>query len=298
MKKRSLIYRAKGRLIRMMCPMLPDDVYLKLIFRHSVGYSLNLDDPKSYNEKLQWLKLNDKHKEYTMMVDKYAAKEFVKQRGGGKYVNPTLGVWDNAEEIDWESLPEQFVLKVTSDCGGIVVCKDKSKLDIAKAKEKLTKCWGRDYCKYNKEYPYKDVTPRIIAEKYLEDESGYELKDYKFFCFDGEPKFLYVATDRQKPEEEVKFDFFDLEWNHLPIRNGHDNNPRSIPKPKNFEEMIEVARMLSKGICHVRVDLYNCNGDIYFGEMTFFHMSGATPFEPVEWDYKFGEYIKLPIKKT
>ena len=167
-----------------------------------------------------------------------------------------------------------------------------------KAKEKLKHGWGKNYYRFNKEYPYKDVKPRIIAEQYMEDESGYELKDYKFFCFDGEPKCLFVATDRGNKNEETKFDFYDMEFNHLPFLNGHPNADKLPVKPKNFDEMSEVARKLSKGFCHVRVDLYNVNGRIYFGELTFFHWSGMTPFEPIDWEYRMGKYIKLPTQKN
>ena len=215
---------------------------------------------------------------------------------GKKYIIPTIGIWNSVDDIDWKGLPERFVIKCTNDSGGIVVCKDKSKLDIHKATAKLKKGWGHNYYKSNKEYPYRNLTPRIIAEEYMEDESGYELKDYKFFCFDGEPKFLFVATGRQK--NDTRFDFFDLDWNHLPVLNGHPNADHPITKPENFTEMIDVARKLSQGMSHVRVDLYNVNGKVYFGEMTFFHWSGMTPFEPHEWDLKFGEMIHLPIIKN
>ena len=160
--------------------------------------------------------------------------------------------------------------------------------------EKLKSCGDRNYVKYNKEYPYANVPHRYIAEEYKEDESGFELKDYKFFCFDGEPKMIFVASDRQIGA--TKFDFFDLEWNHLPLKNGHPNCAHPIPRPQNFDEMIDVARNLSTGFPHIRVDLYNINGRIYFGELTFFHWSGIVPFEPMEWDYKFGEFLKLPPK--
>lgn len=277
---------------------LSDEVYLRLLFRNRMGYSLDLHNPCTYSEKIQWLKLESKkHPEYTEMVDKATAKEYVASIIGDKYIIPTYGIWESVEEIDWNILPNQFVVKSTGDSGGIVVCKDKSHLDISKAIIKLKNAGSRDYTKYNKEYPYKNVPHRYIAEKYMEDESGYELKDYKIFCFDGEPKFLFVATDRQKEGEDVKFDFFDLDWNHIPVKNGHKNSMNIIKKPTNFEEMLDVSRKLSAGLPHVRVDLYNCNGKIYFGELTFFHFSGLTPFEPQEWDFKFGEYLKLPIEQ-
>ncbi len=291
MKKKSIFYKIKRKVIQWLCPLLPDETYLKWLFKLRLGYPLNLNHPRTYNEKLQWLKLNHIHPEYAQLVDKIDAKVFAEQKIGVEHIIPTLGTWDTVDEIDWKSLPEKFVIKCTNDSGGIVVCKDKSKLDIRKAIAKLKKGWGKNYYNRNKEYPYRNLTPRIIAEEYMEDESGYELKDYKFFCFDGDPKFLFVATGRQ--QNDTRFDFFDLEWNHLPVLNGHPNADHLITKPENFTEMIDIARRLSQGIPHVRVDLYNVNGIIFFGEMTFFHWSGMTPFEPIEWDFKFGEYIKL-----
>lgn len=292
MAEHYITFKLKRKLLHWLCPFLSDETYLKWLFQLKLGYPLNLKQPLTYNEKLQWLKLNDIHPEYAKLVDKIDAKAFVEQKIGAKYIIRTIGTWDTVDEIDWESLPEQFVIKCTNDSGGIVVCKDKSKLDIRKAIIKLKRGWGKNYYRKNKEYPYRNLTPRIIAEEYMEDESGVELKDYKFFCFDGEPKFLFVATGRQK--NDTRFDFYDLEWNHLPVLNGHPNADHPIPMPENFTEMVDVARKLSQGISHVRVDLYNVNGKVYFGEMTFFHWSGLTPFEPNEWDYKFGEYLKLP----
>lgn len=277
--------------------VLPDKWYLFFRFKNRVGYWPHLNHPRTFNEKLQWLKLNDRHAEYTQMVDKIDAKKYVASIIGDKYIIPTLGVWNSVDEIEWDKLPNQFVIKVSSDSGGIVVCKDKQTLDIEKAKEKLTNGWGKNYYVHNKEYPYRDLIPRIIAEEYKEDESGYELRDYKIFCFNGEPKILFVASDRQKAGEDTKFDFFDLNWNHLPFTNGHPNSKEHIAKPKNFEEMLEIAKKLSVGIPQVRIDLYNCNGQIYFGEITFFHWSGMTAFDPVEWDFKLGKMIKLPCEK-
>lgn len=295
MASHSIIFKIKRKLLHWVCPILPDEIYLRWLFRLKMGYELNLKTPRTYNEKLQWLKLNDIHPEYAKLVDKIDAKNFAEQKIGAKYIIPTIGTWDNVNDIEWENLPEKFVIKCTNDSGGIVVCKDKSRLDINRAKAKLEDGWRKNYYQRNKEYPYRDLKPRIIAEEYMEDESGFELKDYKIFCFDGEPRFLFVATGRQ--EQDTRFDFFDLEWNHLPVLNGHPNADHPIDKPKNFPEMLEVARKLSANIPHVRVDLYNVNGNIYFGEMTFFHWSGMTPFEPEEWDYKFGEYLKLPQNK-
>lgn len=291
-KSPSVIINKAWRLFE---PIVSDRLFLKVSFRMKVGYWPDLDNPKTYNEKLQWLKLYDKHPEYTQMVDKVAAKDYVAKIVGDNYIIPSIGVWNSVDDIDWQALPNQFVLKAAHDSGGVVVCKDKSKLDIELSKEILRGTGKKDYTRYNKEYPYYNVPHRFIAEQYMEDESGYELKDYKIFCFDGEPKFLFVATGRQ--QHDTRFDFYDLDFNHLPVLNGHPNADVYPTKPDNFSEMLTVAKQLSKGIPHVRVDLYNIKGKIFFGELTFFHWSGMTPFEPREWDYEFGKYFNLPIRK-
>lgn len=278
-------------------PIIPDKTYLKLLFRLRMGYRLNLDTPQTFNEKLQWLKLYNRKPEYTQMVDKVGAKEYVASIIGEEYIIPTIGVWDRVEDIDWGALPNQFVLKCTHDSGGIVICSDKSKLDITAAKKKLKRGLKRDFYAQNREWPYRNVKRRIICEEYMVDESGYELKDYKWFCFNGEPKALYIATDRVIEGEETKFDFFDTDFNHLPFTNGHPNSPRPVLKPQGFEKMKELAAKLSQGHPHLRVDFYDINGKIYFGELTFYHMSGIAPFDPIEWGYKFGEWIKLPNNK-
>lgn len=280
-------------LSRSIARLLPDKLYLSIKFRSHMGYWMDWKNPQTFSEKLQWLKVYDRHPEYTKMVDKVAAKDYVAGIIGEEYIIPTLAVYNSADEIDFDALPNQFVLKCTHDSGGIVVCKDKSKLDINAAKEKLRKGLKRTYIVQNREYPYKNVPRRIIAEQYMEDESR-ELKDYKFFCFDGVPKYLFVATDRGRDDTETKFDFFDMDWNHLPFTNGHPNNPVTPEKPENFELMKELASKLSKGMPHVRVDLYNIQGKVYFGELTFFHWGGTVPFVPSEWDYKLGENIILP----
>lgn len=285
------LFRVEDHLIHLSVNILPDHIYLKWRFKHYLGYSLNLKNPRSFNEKIQWLKLNNIHPEYTDYVDKITAKELVANIIGEKYIIPTLGVWNKIENVDWGSLPNRFVIKSTNDSGGVVVCRDKSQLDIEAAKKKLKGLGGRDYTKYNKEYPYHNVKHRFIAEEYLEDESGYELKDYKFFCSKGIPKFLFVATGRQA--HDTRFDFFDIDFNLLPVTNGHPHADTTPIKPENYEEMLEIAKKLSESFLHVRVDLYNVHGKIYFGELTFFHNSGMVPFKPIEWDYKLGELISL-----
>lgn len=270
-----------------------DAVYLKLLYQNRMGKKLNLERPETYNEKLQWMKLYNRDPRYTMMVDKYAVKDYVESILGKDYIIPTLGVWNRFEDIDFDSLPNQFVLKCTHDSGGLVICTDKSKLDMEDAKAKINHALKRKYYKNTREWPYKDVQPRIIAEQYMVDESGYELKDYKFFVFDGKMKAMFIATDRTA-ETETCFDFFDRNFKHLSFTNGHPNAQRAIHKPENYEEMIAIAERLGKELPQARIDLYNINGRIYFGEITFFHWSGLKPFVPEEWDYRFGSWIKLP----
>ena len=276
--------------------ILPDTIYISIIYFYHFHRFPNLCNPQTYNEKLQWLKLHDRKPEYSMMVDKYLVKDYVAKVLGYKYIIPTIGVWEAVDEIDWESLPKQFVLKWNHDSGSIVICKDKSILDIEKAKNELRRNEKGNGYWYGREWPYKNVKPRIIAEQYMEDEDG-ELKDYKFFCFDGEVKAMFVATDRFNPNEDTKFDFFDKDFNHLPFTNGHPNATRPIKKPVNFELMKQLAGKLSKGCPHIRVDFYEINGRIYFGELTLYHWSGFVPFDPPVWDKTFGDWLKLSDEK-
>lgn len=255
-------------------------------------YKLNLGNPQSYNEKLQWMKLYDRNPLYTTMVDKYAVKEYVANIIGQEYIIPTLGVWTSFDEIDFDSLPNQFVLKCTHDSGGLVICKDKSKLNLSKAKLKIEASLQTDYYMSGREWPYKNVPRKIIAEQYMEDTKTGELRDYKFFCFNGKVKWLFIATDRQNREEPY-FDFFDMDFNHLPMQHGHPNAPIIPEKPESFELMQRLAAKLSQGLPQVRVDFYEVDGKVYFGELTFFHHGGWTPFTPEKWDYIFGKEFVL-----
>lgn len=277
--------------------MLSDKAYLKLRFRILMGKKLNLENPQTFNEKLQWLKLYDRKNEYVKMVDKHLVKAYVAEKIGEEYIIPTLGVWDSFEKIDFDSLPEKFVLKCTHDSGGLVICTDKSTFDKEKAKSKIEKCLKTNYYWHGREWAYKNVQPRIIAEQYMEDTQTGELRDYKFFTFNGECKLLFIASERQS-KEETKFDFFDMDFNHLDIRNGHPNAENTPQKPQNFELMKELAQKLSKGISHLRVDFYEVDGRVYFGELTFSHWSGMTKFEPEEWDFTLGSWITLPDKHS
>lgn len=283
------VYNALGA--RKVFNWMPDEMYLKIQYWLALHKKLDLKNPVTYNEKIQWLKIHDRKPEYTMMVDKYAVRDHIAKTIGEQYSIPLVGgPWKSFKEIDFDALPDQFVLKCNHDSGGLVICKDKSKLDKMAAEKKINKSMRRNFYWANREWPYKGVKPCVIAEKYMVDDSGYELRDYKFFCFDGEPKVMFIATDRNI---STKFDFFDMEFNHLPFTNGHPCADKMPEKPKCFEEMKELARTLSKGIKQVRVDFYEINGKVYFGELTFSHWSGMVPFEPEEWDYKMGTWINL-----
>ena len=256
-----------------------------------MGYKLDLNNPQKHLMKLQWLKLHDRNPLYTTLVDKYEVRKYIAETIGEEYLIPLLGVWDHFEDIDFNKLPNQFVLKCTHDSGGLIICKDKSKLDIKAAKKKINSCLKRNYYWAFREWPYKNVKPRIIAEKYMVDESGTELKDYKIFCFNGKPKALFVATDRGI--HQTKFDFFDTNFNHLPFMQHYPNNTeREITKPKGLEKMLVFAEKLTQDFKHCRADFYDINGHVYFGDLTFSHFTGLEPFEPEEWDYKFGDWIK------
>ena len=272
--------------------IIPDRAYIQMYYFAHFKKFCNLKNPKTYNEKLNWLKLHDKNPIYTRIVDKFEAKEYVKDIIGDQYIIPTLGVWDNFDDIDFDELPQQFVLKCTHDSEGLVIVKDKDKLDKEMAKNKIESALKQNFFYIGREWPYKNVKPRIIAEKYMEDHIDGELRDYKFFCFDGEPKAMYVASDRAS--DNVKFDYFDLNFNHLDIKQKYPHAEQPLRKPVTFEKMIELSKVLSKGFPHVRVDFYEVDGQLYFGELTFYHFSGFMPFEPNKWDKIFGDWIKLP----
>ncbi len=275
--------------------ILTDKAYLKYQYKKVFGKQLDLKNPQTYNEKMQWLKLYDRNPKYHILADKHAVKQFVTDTIGKEYVIETYGVWKKFDDIDFNSLPNEFVLKCTHDSASTVICKDKKSFDFASARKKLSTALKVDYYHYeNRQWAYKDIEPQIIAEKYMVDESGTELKDYKFFCFDGKFKTMFIATDRP---HDTKFDFYDIDFNLLPFTNGHPHSGLNRSKPDNYDKMIQLAEKLSENIPHVRVDFYSINGNIYFGEMTLYHWGGMMPFEPEEWDYTFGSWIKLPKTK-
>ena len=275
---------------------IPDILYLKIKYYLRMGKHLNLKHPRTYCEKIQWLKLYGRDKDTYKLVDKYLVKEIVASKIGKEHIIPTIGVWDKPEDIDFDTLPEKFVLKCNHNSGlGMYICKDKSKMDYDKVRSDLKLGMKQDFYIPSRDLCYKGIEHKIIAEQYMEDSKTKELRDYKFFCFHGVPKLLFIASGRSKGEHFVTFDFFDMSFNHLSITNGHPNAEIVPEIPQCFKEMKQLAEVLSEGFPHVRVDFYEVNGHVYFGEMTFSHWGGMMPFEPEEWDYTLGSWIKLPI---
>lgn len=270
---------------------LPDKYHLYLLYWARLGKWLNLKNPQTFNEKLQWLKLYNRKTEYTAMVDKYEAKKYIASVAGEEFVIPTLGVWDRFEDIDFQDLPDQFVLKCTHDSGGFVICRDKTKLDMTAVEEKIRKSLKTNYFFHGREWPYKNVKPRILAEAYVEDTADDALTDYKFYCFNGTPQIMYISKDHGK---EPFTDFFDMEFHHLPII-IQDPNAEVMPeRPAQFDQMKQFAAMLSRDIPFLRVDFYEVSGKLYIGELTFFDGSGFELVEPKEWNEKMGTWIRLP----
>lgn len=271
--------------------MVSDELYLSLLYKASLGKSLDLTNPLSFNEKIQWLKLYDRKKEYTRMVDKYEAKEYVSDVIGVDYTVQTLGVWSKFDEIDFNELPERFVLKCTHDSGSALVVKNKESFDIEMARRKITKRMKRNFYYWGGEWPYKNVKPRIIAEEYLVDESGTELKDYKIFNFNGEPRLIQVDFNRFVNH---KRNIYDTDWNYINMELQYQSDPTfMIPRPKSLQKMLGLARLLSKDIPFVRTDFYCVEDKVYFGEMTFYPEAGFGRFEPREWDYILGDWLRI-----
>lgn len=296
------IRKAISYIIRHYLTFFPDRPYLKLLYFVEIGKFLDLDNPKTFTEKIQWLKVNAFKKEYTRMVDKLAVKDLVSEKIGKEYIIPTIGVWENVNDIDWNSLPQQFVLKTTHGGGGcgVVVCKDKSTFDIKTAMTKLKKSMSTSAGASYKEHPYDAVPRRILAEKYIAPRSveGHEiadLPDYKFFCFNGEPRFCQVIRDRSTDET---IDFYDMDWVHqefVGLNPNVKNGTIPVERPTKFEQMKDICRKLSAGIPFVRVDLYVLGDKQYFGELTFYPAGGLGKFTPDGYDLKIGNLLDLTI---
>lgn len=283
-----------GKLICRIIPNrhIPDKLYLKVLFRGSMGYKLDLRHPKTFNEKLQWLKLHDRNPLYTTLVDKYRVKQWVADKIGEEYIIPTLAVYQSVDEIDLDKLPNQFVLKCNHDSGSVIICRDKATFDLEAAKAKLQKGLNTNYYDCWREWPYKSVPRRIIVEEYFEDENG-ELRDYKFFCFDGFAHSVMLCYDRVSGNP--KFYFFDRDWHLLRLNIRGKNAPKDFiaAHPNDVRKMFDIADYLSKGFPFVRVDFYNIKEKIYFGEFTFYPAAGIDPNLLPETDKLFGDLIRL-----
>ncbi len=280
---------------------MSDKAYLKLAFRMEMRQKLNLKKPRTFNEKLQWLKLYDRDPLYTQLADKYGVRWFIGETIGSEYLIPLVGgPWKSFDEIDFDTLPDQFVLKCTHDSGGLVICRDKATLDIEKARQKIEKCLKKSFYPLSREWPYKDIQPRIIAESYMEDENpALGLTDYKFFCFNGEPKALYISEGLED-HTTAKISFFDIDGKRLPFYRS-DFAPLEDPVklPDNLSEMAQLAKKLARQVdcAFVRIDLYSICGRIYFSEVTFFPCGGMLPFKPAHWDNILGQWIQLPFEQ-
>lgn len=304
------------KVLRRMSNLLPDETYIRLMYRWRMKKGLNLINPRTYNEKLQWLKLHDRNPLYTRLVDKYEVRQYIAECVGEEHLIPLVGgPWESFDEIDFDALPNQFVLKCTHDSGGMLICRDKSALDMREARKRIEQSLATNYYYHGREWPYKNVRPRIIAEKYMAEASPapaqqeqlnvqqlqakHGLLDYKFMCFDGVVRLLFldigvIGTSAQHANEYFR-NVYDVDFVLQPVRETRENYPCPIAKPDFLPEMVRIAQALAIGLPHVRVDLYQIDGRIYVGEMTLYHGSGlSNRFNPVEWDEKLGDWICLP----
>ncbi len=269
---------------------LSDKQFLKIYYYARIGKRLNLKNPQTFNEKLQWLKIYDRKPEYVTYVDKYAVREYIKNVVGEQYLVPLIGVYDSVDEIDFSMLPNEFVLKCTHDSGSVVICTDKINFNIDRAKKRLKRCINRNYYYLGREWPYKNIKPRLVCEKMMNS----QIIDYKFFCFSGKPKFLYVGQGLVS-DHSLKIDFYDLDWNKMPFkRTDYDNFDSEVQRTDKFEEMLDLVEKLAVGFPFIRVDLYVVKNQIYFSEFTFTPCSGFLPLEPAEYDEVLGRLIELP----
>lgn len=296
MNIKQLITRILLRIIRniRVDRFLPDKLYLSMLYYKTFGKSINWNNPKTFNEKLQWLKLYNRNPEYTIMVDKIKAKDWVAERIGEEHIIPTLGVWNTPDEIDFDSLPNQFVLKCNHNSGiGMYICKDKSKMDVEAVKKELWKGLKHNFYLQGREWPYKDIPRKILAEKYITPDMGHsDLLDFKFYCFDGIPKLIMVAGGRDSGDK--RFAYYDTEWNPIDIQWGAPKPDKNYKKPEQLQHMLEIASCLAKKLPHVRIDLYCIDNNILFGEITMFDASGFETISPYDFDIYLGNLIRLP----
>lgn len=282
------------------CGFISDKAYLSILYKYYFNKKLDLDNPKTFNEKMQWLKLYNRVPEYSIMVDKLRVRSYIDEKIGADYLIPLLGTWDRAEEIDFDKLPSQFVLKCNHNSGtGMLICKDKAQIDIKQTRIDLEKGLQEDYYLLGREWPYKDVPRKIIAEQYMVDDSGKELKDYKVLCFDGVPKLIEVHAGRFTDNQTQ--DFYDCNWKKTTISqncvSGYKVSDVDYPRPSVLDEMLGLSQKLAKDIPLLRVDWYVINGKLYFGELTFFDGAGFDGFDDPKDDLMMGTWITLPKEK-
>lgn len=268
-----------------------DEKYIRLKYRLRFGKEIDLNNPQGFCEKLNWMKLNYRNPLFTMMADKYWVKPFVADKIGSEYVVPCYGCWKSVDEIDFAKLPEKVFLKSTHDSGGGILVDKSQGIDMKRIRKRFNKktLQGKNWYWYLREFPYKNIEPRIIAEEYLDEGTGHELHDYKFYCFNGEPAYMYVTNKGAKIYEN----FYDLDFNPVDISHGYERFTPEFARPANFEKMLELARVLSKGLPFVRIDFFNVSGKLYFGEFTFYDWAGLKPLTG-QWEIRLGEKIKLP----
>lgn len=273
---------------------MTDKQLIKIRYRAVFHKKPDLDNPRTFNEKLQWMKLYDRRPEYTMMSDKYMVREFIQQKLGEEYLIPLLGKWDRVKDIDFDSLPDQFVLKCNHDSGSVIVCRDRKHFDQKETVKKLKKAMRRNMFWYCREWPYKNIKPCIIAEKLMADERQTKtLIDYKFYCFNGDPKFLYISKDLYD-HAIARISFLNTDWSFAPFRRTDYLPMEELPeKPVKYDEMLQIAKKLSAGMPFVRVDLYEIAGKVYFSELTFSPGSGLSPFDPGCYDEIIGQWLDL-----
>ena len=270
---------------------LSDEEYLRRLFAVKNGYQLNLDDPQSFNEKIQWLKIHDRKNVYQTLVDKYEAKQYIASKIGSEYIIPTLGVWQTFSDIDFSILPESYVLKCTHDSGGVLLVNN----DLNKEEEekRFSRLLKRNYYYMYREWPYLNVTPRIIAEEYLREDNKKDLTDYKIHCFNGDPRVVLVCQNRFS-QEGMTEDFFDISWNHYDVKRQNHPNAKKLPeKPSELSEMMTLAKNLCVDIPFLRVDFYIVKHRIFVGELTLYPASGLQKFIPESFDYEMGKWLKI-----
>jgi hypothetical protein len=272
---------------------------VKRTFKNHFGYDLDLNNPKTFSEKMQWLRIYDNTPLKTRLADKYLVREWVKEKIGAEYLMPLLGVYENFNEIDFDKLPNRFFIQCNHGCGYNITVKDKSALNIQEAGGKINRWMSENFAYQYGELHYKDIKRKIVVSKYLENMDD-DIYDYKYFCFNGKPKYILYVRDRKSGI--LRNAFYDLDWNKqefiYAVANKIERYEQNIDPPKNFEKMTEIAKILAKEFIHVRIDFYNIDGKIYFGEMTFTTAVGHLHFKPKEWDLKLGEMMKLPGRKV